>query len=327
MPTNRRRAFTLVEVIVTITIILILIAVLLPALHMGREASRRTSCVNNLKQLSLAVHNYLDLYGRFPAGYVEAERSEAAWGWPVLLLPATEQHQLYVALGPGERTLAAVIQSRGERTLLQTILPTLQCPSSIGEQPPVPGEWGGGKAAGGPAAVNMFAPAASSYAGNRGFFNRAGACDTRGVFYGNSRVRFADILDGESYTFMIGERDRRCGAGAWIGVSNPLESARTYPSLARVSVKLNAPRTNGLDSCSQGFSSGHPGGALFASCNGGVRFVRNDIHFDNAGLSQKQIASGVEYQPGRLGVYQRLGVRDDLQMTPDYLEAAKRRDR
>ncbi len=98
-PFGRQRAFTLVELLVVIAIIGILIALLLPAVQAAREAARRTQCVNNLKQLGLAMHNYHDVYNIFPKNAYGG--SAFGWnGWEclsanVMLLPYIEQGPLY----------------------------------------------------------------------------------------------------------------------------------------------------------------------------------------------------------------------------------------
>src|SRR6202035_4809089 len=97
---NRRRGFTLIELLVVIAIIAVLIALLLPAVQAAREAGRRMQCVNNLKQIGLALHNYHDAVGAFPPGFLsvpgpDGDNSGPGWGWASLALPQLEQGPVY----------------------------------------------------------------------------------------------------------------------------------------------------------------------------------------------------------------------------------------
>ena len=114
-----RRGFTLVELLVVIAIIGVLIALLLPAVQQAREAARRMQCSNNLKQIGIALHNYHDVYGKFPSAMMLDQARKAVnwcpegecgtWTWTAFLLPQVEQENLYDLLQvghlPGEVSL------------------------------------------------------------------------------------------------------------------------------------------------------------------------------------------------------------------------------
>src|ERR1700676_3675353 len=90
-----RRGFTLIELLVVIAIIAVLIALLLPAVQAAREAARRAQCVNNLKQIGLAMHNYHSTYDCFPPAVTADDQGRPLLSWRVLILPYLEEAPLY----------------------------------------------------------------------------------------------------------------------------------------------------------------------------------------------------------------------------------------
>ena len=178
----------------------------------------------------------------------------------------------------------------------------------------------------------QFTPSTSNYVGSRGFVdvscgciypncsesNWAGdpkQCEGNGVFNGLIPVELKQITDGTSSTFLLGERDSYCLSATWVGVRNPPGANMLGISwaLGRVSLKFNHAETGDHNTCTEGFSSKHPGGGNFAFCDGSVAFISDDIEYNDAGNIEDL---GVDnFQPVRnnvtIGAYQRLGVRND----------------
>ena len=220
-PRPVRSAFTLIELLVVLAIIGTLLALLLPAVQRVCEAAKRVRCQNNLKQIGLALHQYHDELGSFPSGYVwiamqggsepcpnppgDPTDTDPGWGWAVLLLPYLEHDDIRRQIDL--RTPIADPRYDQLRTLM---LPMFVCPS----------DWGAG-------VYTMISdlglpmgPAASnSYAASYGSGRRIALESDRGngLFFRNSRIRFADITDGSSNTLAIGERAALLARTPWVG--------------------------------------------------------------------------------------------------------------
>ena len=138
--TRNRPGFTLIELLVVIAIIAVLIALLLPAVQAAREAARRAQCVNNLKQIGLALHNYMSSIGTFPPGRFNTHVAGNGnfWGGYSQLLPQLEQQALFnsfnFSLAPElEASLAsAAANSTGAATFINALLcPTDSSPAVV----------------------------------------------------------------------------------------------------------------------------------------------------------------------------------------------------
>ena len=284
-----RPAFTLVELLVVIAIIGVLVGLLLPAVQAAREAARGMSCRNNLKQIGLALHNYHGAHRRLPSGWVPRAVPDVdggfgeRWAWKVALLPQLEQTAVYESLEVA-RGAAPIPPANDPRA--RVILSAFRCPSDPG------GDFNESF----PDANGDFYPK-SNYPGvhGRGEQVSDAVAGGNGVFAKASRIRFADVIDGTSQTFAVGERDGRSrGQGLFGSVGDPFRHAavwiramprpgsitsQTQHGRAVTGICTDVPgstrRLNGTSS--RGFGSAHPGGANFQLVDGSVRFVTESI--------------------------------------------------
>ncbi|MCC9605112.1 DUF1559 domain-containing protein [Blastopirellula sp. JC732] len=302
-----RTGFTLVELLVVIAIIGVLIALLLPAVQQAREAARRTQCKSNLKQLGLALHNYHDIHQSFPPGTLISTgdftaANIAAWGWNAFLLPQLEQVNLYEQLTVSTRDLHAVMKDAGTRPLSQTRLSVFRCPTDTATDTNDQRRFTN-------AVYGDIAAGTSNYVGVTGARWsmaeqwKTNGRDPFGMLWPLSRTRFADVTDGTSNTFVIGEREWRDYAATWIGVRNYNGTGNwgLQQSLGLVDVKLNIGDVEGQ----RGFSSQHAGGAFFLFGDGRVSFIQEDIDFNSGGVNQASPPAS------QIGLFQRLGRRSD----------------
>jgi prepilin-type N-terminal cleavage/methylation domain-containing protein/prepilin-type processing-associated H-X9-DG protein len=134
----RRRGFTLIELLVVIAIIAVLIALLLPAVQAAREAARRAQCVNNMKQIGLALHNYHDSNGTFPLGGVNSpDGGSTQWGagnasllsWRALVLPYMEQSTISNAVNFTVGSSSNAADAGAGYTVWMTSVSSFLCPS------------------------------------------------------------------------------------------------------------------------------------------------------------------------------------------------------
>jgi len=206
-----RRGFTLIELLVVIAIIAILVALLLPAVQQAREAARRSQCKNALKQIGLGLHNYHDVHGKMPPGYVsrgvsmtDPASTETALGfsWATMILPFVDQEPLYAQFNFSEDADAAQNLVHG-----QTPLSSFRCPSDPSQDRFTMVD-SGGATINDPTGSPLQLPT-SNYVGIIGYGSLSmtpGNPTGRGILYRNSSVEFRDITDGLSNTIMAGER-------------------------------------------------------------------------------------------------------------------------
>jgi prepilin-type N-terminal cleavage/methylation domain-containing protein len=280
---RNRRGFSLIELLAVVAIISIILGLLLPAVLSAREAARRGSCANNLRQIGIALQNYHDQNGRFPPGSrLRNVDRQPGISWRVLILPQIDEPALYADIHPTDNGGAA--SWTAERNLIATYI----CPSAPRQ------------------ADSAITLKESNYSGVGGAARNndwldfedvfCGDVYTSGMFFHESRTTIAKIEDGTSRTLAIGERNyifRPWMAGAtWFGapptrICNAPTSNVRYPINADKHQfgyfvgDTDAPSSAQLTMLLNDlyFGSYHVGGAQFCRADSSVQMIAENIDF------------------------------------------------
>jgi len=337
-----RSGFTLIELLVVIAIIAILVALLLPAVQQAREAARRSSCKNNLKQLGLALHNYHDTFSVFPPRHHGSEPS----GTTTVPVPANTIPRLsalisllpYVEQGPLFDSIDMINTTHVWNTGYapwRNNLSVYNCPSDVDTRD-----------------ITTIGQNNYNFSGGDSRevgSNGGGRRTTRGIFGYQTSVKMRDITDGTSNTVMMAEIVRPPNAnrlgrsttassgnppsgcraqfvnGAYIGALNDRDRSvgtrftdgRSQYTAVNMILPPNAAICHGNHDSDGYFtaSSRHQGGTQVLMADGAVRFISENI--DTGDLSQNSPGSNSGVA-SPYGVWGRLGSRSGGEVVGEY---------
>ncbi len=305
--------FTLVELLVVIAIIGILVALLLPAVQAAREAARRTQCVNNMKQIGLALHNYHDTYKTFPPGSFNLREQWPSNGtnWRALILPFMEQQPVHDQLSFTDTSSFMAGNTNallGNEVLRELIIDGYRCPSTPFPVFDNPHSWS-----------NTQKTMNVTYAGNQGAARPVPGPDpnrgtrdcghgwscNNGVLLVNETARMADIRDGTSNTYIVVEQsgytvhpvtgreyNRTSNYyGGWYGSRHPRPITasscwdlwQTGTTCVRFGINAHVYQTGANDRMWRNntlITSEHPGGANLLMSDGSVHFGTETMALD-----------------------------------------------
>ncbi len=308
-PPRVRQGFTLIELLVVIAIIAILIALLLPAVQQAREAARRSTCKNSLKQLGLALHNYHGTHRVFSPGFVreyglptandgttDPGARQGNWAWGAFILPFMEQASLSDALNIGPVTCAQAMTNATSMNLMAKPVATYLCPSDPSN---------------GTTKFTFYNTSGATISTTPALSNYVAANDStntrrlgNGMFYMDSKVSLRDLTDGTSNTIALGERadilsngltgidpgnsaiytgtlNTQAGCVLCTRGSREASSLGIRDVLGSGAFPINGPQTlvgSSESGAARSFSSAHKGGCQFTLADGSVRFISENVN-------------------------------------------------
>jgi hypothetical protein len=271
-----------------------------------------------LKQIGLALHNYIDVHKVFPRGnyfdfsgldenpQVIDSRLNSQWAWSVMILPYLDQGNLYKVIGVGDKTFEQAANDPAGLQALRKPLPAFLCPTDIGEgglneNRPFPDQPDG----------LMVVPVGTTFAKSNYMACNGNRGDGDGMFpSGGGVVAIKNVTDGLSNTIMVGERRSRdgCWAGIWAGQewsTQGITNAWCLVGLTEYQMNtgkhsLDPTDTNAVDNPKIAFSSQHEGGAFFLLGDGSVHFINDSIQWNDSPADSNDV-----------GIYHNLGSMND----------------
>ena len=256
---DRRAGFTLIELLVVIAIIAVLIALLLPAVQAAREAARRLQCVNNLKQIGLALHNYHDANSSFPMGAGPGntvsgiQSAKQGDSYLAAMLPQLDQAPLFNAVNFNFGCNADALGSKVNATIIVTNVSTFMCPSD-----PL-----AGNIPTGPGTNNYYASVGTTTNLNNANVSIPSLANvpTSGLFAFQSVTTISACIDGTSNTVAASEAIVGGIATSFNVVDVGLENVTAIPAAAQIFDASSNPAATlqGIQACTTAWSTGTGG--------------------------------------------------------------------
>lgn len=311
-----QRAFTLIELTVSLAVAALLAVNAAPAVMRAREASRRSICKNQLKQYGLAMHNYHDVFDSFPPGFVVRNwdsPTQQGFGWNAMLLPYMDYAHLYNEIPLNGGGLDEGARNPDRKKLMMTPIGSFHCPSD-----PLPtlnayrGGWPTSSYSASAGSLPFPRLATGTFTdywpgrlpATRILTSRRNAPPvdpkrqrTNGLFAVNSCIKISQIPDGLSNTLLMGERGPTSLSAIWWGVTAASHENDALTECSHLSRPNKSPTS---------FSSMHESGLQIVLGDASVRFIQDGID------------SQATLEPEKGGVWQKLASRDDGQQVGEF---------